>query len=93
MLVQKITGTALLSAGAFVIGTKIKLLGARYIHTTDANCVIKLDSSSGVEVATLKVTDEKETDTEWFDKGSTPGFPCTDVHVIAGDGSVYIYFE
>lgn len=90
MLVQVVTGTALLSAGAHTVGTKIKLLGARLHHTTDANAVIRLSTSGGTNVTTLKVVDEKETDETWFPNG---GFPCTDVHVTASAGSVYIYFE
>ena len=90
MTVQVVTGTALLSAGAFAIDTPIRLLGARMHHTTDANAVILLDSSGGKNVTTLKVTDEQETDETWFPNG---GFPCKDVHVTASAGSVYIYFE
>ena len=93
MLVQKITGTALLSAGAFTAGTKIKLLGLRLHHTTDANAVVTLDSSGGTEVSTLKVVDEGEVDEQWFDKGSSPGFPCTDVHAVVSAGELYVYFE
>ena len=85
MTVQVVTGTALLSAGAFVINTPIRMH-----HTTDANAVILLDASDGKNVTTLKVTDEQETDETWFPNG---GFPCKDVHVTASAGSVYIYFE
>ena len=91
------TGGALLSAlsGVATPGSFTKILGARFHLTTDANVVIRIDSSSGSVVTTLKTVDESETDETWFRNGDgSIGIACKDVYYdITTGGTAIIYIE
>ena len=85
-------GGALISALSAVgtAGTFSKCLGAMMHHTTDANCVMEKNASSGTNFATLKVTVEKETDQIWFPQG---GYPLDDVYYTLSAGTLILYVE
>lgn len=86
------TSGALISALSSVAtaGTFSYFRGAMMHHTGDANAVILQDSSAGTNIATLKVTDETQTDQIWFDSGD---IPLDDVYYTLSAGTLIIYVE